>query len=84
MSGGRGESDLGVDHKMDSPSRPIASQLRQIEGFRHDALARKRGIAVQQETEHSLAFFVSFLTLFRANFTEDNRIDRFEVTGISG
>lgn len=43
---------LVVDHHVDCAVRGVGRQVRQVEGLVHDALARERSIAVQQDGHH--------------------------------
>ncbi len=77
------KADLVVHDEVDRPACAIARQARQCETFRHDALPRKGGVAVQQQWQHSRAVQRPALTmqhfLLGARLAQHNRIHRFQV-----
>ena len=80
--GKRGEPDLVVDDEVERPPGGIAFQLRQVEGFGHDSLARKGCIPMDQNGKHLVAAFLSklFLSCVRQSF--EHRVNRFQMARI--
>ena len=79
-----GEADLIVDDEMDRSADAVALELRQIERLRNQTLARKGGVAMQQQGHHLGAVAVAMLHLLGAHLADDDRIDRFQVRRIGG
>ncbi len=78
------EPDLVVDDEMDGAARAIAAQAGEIEGFRHQALAGERGIAVQEQAHDLLAFLVPALALLAAHLAEHDGVDGLQVRRVGG
>ncbi len=69
---------------MDGAARFITIQLAQQQGFSHNALADKGGIAVQQQAHDLVAIIVGTLVLFRADLAQDDCVHTFQVAGVGG
>ena len=81
-----GEADLIVEDQMERAAGRVAGKSREIEGLRDDALARERGVSVQQDRERDVHVELHRRTapirLVRAGATLDDRIHRFQMAGI--
>ena len=82
------ETNLVVDDKMHRTGNAVAAQARQAENFSHNALTRKRRIAMQQQRHHLDALTqrddVAFpdschLVLFGAGLAHYHRVDNFKM-----
>ena len=81
----RREADLVVDHDVDRAAGAIPLELRQVEGLRHQALAGKRRVAVDQERQHLLAELrVVAPPLLGARAALHHGVHRLEVAGVGG
>jgi hypothetical protein len=60
----------------------VALDIAEIEGLRGDALAGKRGVAVDQDGQHLLLAFGADARLLGARPAHGHRIDGFQVAGI--
>ena len=80
------ESDLVVEKQMNRPARRVSLQPRQVERLGDDALARERGVAVQQDGQRDVAVVPGLgsvpVSLIGARPPLDDRIDGLEVAGI--
>ena len=80
---GRGEADLVVDDDVDRPARAVAADARQLQAFRHHALAREGRVAVQQHGDGRGAVgVVVILVLLGADLAQHHRVHRFQVRGV--
>ena len=63
------------------PARPVAGELREVEGLGHDALAGERRVAVQQKRQDPLPRLraVPAALLLGAHHALDDRVDGLEV-----
>ena len=52
---------------MNRAAGPVAGHFREAERFLHDALAGKRGVAVQRDRDDAVAVLVVVVRLFRAD-----------------
>ncbi len=81
----RREADLVVDHDVDRAAGAIALELRQVEGLRHQALAGKRRVAVDQQRHHlAAALRVAAPPLLGARAALHHGVHRLEVAGVGG
>ncbi len=62
----------------------VAFETRERETFRHNALARKSRIAVQQNWHDGGAVLVVQLVLLGADLAQNHGVHRFEVAGVRG
>ena len=80
---GRGEADLVVDDDVDRPARAVAADARQLQAFRHHALAREGRVAVQQHGDGRGAVgVVVVLVLLGADLAQHHRVHGFQVRGV--
>ena len=81
-----GEADLVVDDEMHRAAGAVSAQTRQPEAFGDHALARKGGVARDQERHHHGAVVGrgAVLVLLGAHLAEHHRIDDLEVRRIGG
>ena len=80
-----GEADLVVDDEMDGAAGAEALGAGSGETFRHHALAREGGIAMDQQRQHRGAGLgVAQLMLLGARLAQHHRIDDFQMRGIGG
>ena len=78
-----GEADLVIDDEVDRAAGAMAFQARQTQTFRHYALTRKGGIAMDQQRHDGGAFaLVLMLVLLGAHFPQYHRIHNFKMRGI--
>ena len=77
-----GEADLVVDDQVERAARVVARELGEHQRLGHEALARERGVAVQEQAHHAAARLVVAQVLLRAHLAEHDRIDGLEVRGI--
>ena len=75
-----GKAHLVVDDEVDATARIIAANARKSEAFPNDPLARKSGVAVEQDWQH-LNMVREIIThrLVRADFAKDDWINRFQM-----
>ena len=64
---------------MHGAAGPVALQLGQVQGFRHDPLTCKGGIAVNKQWKNVGAPLSRQQILFGAHDALENGIDRFQV-----
>ena len=67
---------------MNRAARSKASGRGKVQRFLHDTLARERGVAVNENTEHLVPFAVTKLILARPDRTERHRVRGFKVRGV--
>ena len=78
----RRKTDLVIDHDVNRAAGPKASGGGEVQRFLHDALARERGVAVNENAKHLVTFAVTELILTRPDRAERHRIRGFEVRGV--
>ena len=80
------ESDLIVEDDVDRSAGRITVQPREIERLGDDALARERGVAVQQHRKRDVDVVfggrAAAIRLVRPRAAFDHRIDGFEMAGV--
>ena len=79
-----GEADLVVHHDMHGAAGFVALEARKRETLRHDALASKGRIAVQQNWHHRRAVLVVQLVLLGADLAQHDGVHRLQVRGVGG
>jgi len=79
---GGGEAHLIVDHEMDAAAGIVTGEAGETEALHHDALARERRVAMDEDGHHPLARGVVELGLLGARLAEHHGVDRFEVARI--
>ena len=67
---------------MDRAAGPVALQLRKLECFGDDSLARERRIAVNEDRENVVPTFLGQQILLGAHDSLEHRVDRLEVRRI--
>ena len=77
-----GESHLVVDDDVHGAAGVEAARLRQLQRLHDDALAGKRGIAVNLHRQHLVALGIAAPLLARAGRAFDHGIDDFQMRGI--
>ncbi len=73
------EADLVVYDEVDRSAGAVAAKARQAEALRHDTLARKGRVAVQQQRQDRGAVAVVMLVLLGAHLAQHDRINRLQV-----
>ncbi len=68
---------------MERAAGAVALEARQAEAFRHHALAREGGIAMDQQRHHPAAV-AAILVLLGAHLAEHHRIDDLEMRRVGG
>ena len=81
-----GEADLVVDDHVDGAADPKAARLRHLEGLHHHALARERGIAMDEQRRYAVAIRVCAPILpsphgARHHWADDLQMGRIEGEG---
>ena len=82
-----GESDLVVDDDVDGAAGLVAAQLRHVERLLDDALARERGVAVDQDRQDGVAVrrrVGAQGVELGADDAEQHRVDGLEVRRVGG
>src|ERR1043166_10260887 len=67
-----GEPELIVQHHVKCAADGISAELAEVQCLLHNALARERGIAMDQEREAALSLLVLSAILFRPNRSEEH------------
>ncbi len=81
----RGETDLIIHDHVHGAAGAVAVELRHVERLRHDALAGKSGVAVNEQRQNFPAQFrVAPDALPGARRSLHHGIDRFQMAGIGG
>jgi hypothetical protein len=80
--GKRGESDLIVHDDVERAAGLVACELAHVEHFLHHALARERGVAVDQEHHALVADRVAGAVLLGAHPADRDGIDVFEMARV--
>ena len=81
--GQSGEADLIVDHDVHRAARAVAVQLRHVERFRDDPLARESRVAVDEQRQNFPAMLgVAANALPGARDSFHHRIDRLEMARV--
>jgi hypothetical protein len=78
------EADLVVDHHVDGAARRVALQAREVQGLRHDPLAREGGVAVEEDGQDLRALLVVERVLPRAHHPLHHRVHPLEVARVRG
>jgi hypothetical protein len=78
----RGESDLVVDDHVQRAADGVAGQLAQVQRLLHDAFARERGVAMDQDDHAGAALTVALVVLLGAHPAERHRVDVLEVARV--
>ena len=76
------EADLVVDHHVKRAAHGIAFQFTQVERLLHHALARKSGVAMNQNRQAFRVFRVLNPVLFSAHTAKDLRIYKFQMARV--
>ena len=80
-----GEGDLVVDDDMNGAAGLVALELREIEGFRHHALADKGSVAVDEDRKNLFAVHGVFpVALAGPGFAFHDGVHGLEVAGVGG
>ena len=77
-----GKADLIVDNQVDRAPGCERTGLRELQRFRHDALPRHRGVAVDQHRQDLVPLAVATPVHARAHGPQHHGIDDFQVRGI--
>ena len=75
----RGKADLVIDHQMQRAAGFVAFELGHVQRFRHDALADKGRVTVDEQRNHPLPLRVAQTILFRPHHTFDDGVYCFQV-----
>ena len=79
-----GETDLVVDDDVHGAADVVAGELGEVERLRHHALARERGVAVDEHRQHAVVLGVAEPVLLGARHAFGDRVDGFEVARVRG
>ena len=88
-----GEADLVVDDEVHGAASAVPTQTRKRKAFRHHALPRERGVAMNEQRHHPCAQRVQSFSVFRpgralgllgARLAEHDGVDDFEVRWVGG
>ena len=83
-AGRGGEADLVVHDDVHGAADVVAGQLREVQRLGDHALARERGVAVDQHREHLLVVDVVAAVLLGPRHALDHRVDGLEVARVGG
>ena len=75
----RGEADLVVDDHMDRAADGVAVEVHHVEALGHDALARERSVAVDEDRRDHLALCVAHQALLAAAAAHHDAVHELEV-----
>ena len=78
----RREAEQIIDDHVDRAAHRIRFELGEVQRLRPDALARKRGVAVEHYGEHFCAATLAGASLLGARASDGDGIHGFKVTGI--
>ena len=75
-------ADLIIDHQVDGAPGSVTGQLAHVQGFSHDSLSGKGGIAMDQQRKNKVLIIGTQQVQPGAGKSLNNRIDRLQMAGV--